>query len=162
MSPDDVNCCMLMLSFGESLAPHAVPLSAIKRTAAAAILALMMTVPPLILVASGMREAARKDEEATWRTFQDELRNSYLRVSAPPRETTDPAVSTAGASCTNATFPSARLASGLTMRDGVEVMIDSSSCGVRFGRSDRRRAAIPEMIGAANDVTERRLGFVPR
>ena len=72
------------------------------------------------------------------------------------------AVITAGASCTNATLPSARLASGFTMRDGVEVMIDSSSAGVRFGRSASRRAAMPEMIGAANDVPERRFGFVPR
>src|SRR5258707_9672569 len=109
MSPDDVNCCMVMLSFGESFAPHAALLSAIKRTATAAILVLMMTVPPLTFVASGMREAARNDEAATCRTFPDELRNSYLRVAASPRETTDPAVSTVGASCTNATFPSARL-----------------------------------------------------
>jgi len=35
------------------------------------------------------------------------------------------AVSTAGESCTNATFPSARLASGFTIREGVEVMLSA-------------------------------------
>jgi len=72
------------------------------------------------------------------------------------------AVITAGASRTKATLPSARLASGLMIRDCVAVIIDSSSCGVRFGFSESRRAAMPEMIGAANDVPERRFGFVPR
>src|SRR5207237_175279 len=46
-----------------------------------------------------------------------------------------------GASCTMATFPPAYAGSGLKMRDGVETMIDSSSCGVRFGFSESSSAA---------------------
>ena len=45
---------------------------------------------------------------------------------------------------------------------GVDSIIASTSCGVRLGFSDRMRAAIPEMIGAANDVPERRFGCCPR
>ena len=45
------------------------------------------------------------------------------------------------------------------MRDGVLVIHASSCCGVRSGRSPRRRAAMPEMMGAAKEVPERRSGF---
>ena len=64
-------------------------------------------------------------------------------------------MSTAGASWTNATLPSAWLASGLKIRDGVLEMIPSSSAGLRNGFSDRIRAAMPAMIGAALRTLDR-------
>src|ERR1700676_5420666 len=72
------------------------------------------------------------------------------------------AVCTAGASWTNATLPSAWVESGLKMREGVLSIIASISGGFISGFSERMRAAMPAMIGAANDVPDRRFGERPR